>query len=188
MKSEGSDGQFPLIVRTIGSLPPSAGATLVVGIDGCGGAGKSTFAARLAEEVGGVDIVHTDDFASWDNTLNWWPRLLEQVLEPLARGEVARYQKFDWELNQLSDWREVRQPVVIVEGVSACRVEFRPFLGLKVFIDCPRDERLRRGLLRDGPGAEPQWLRWMSDEDRYMQVHHPDEVAEFIVNGSRATE
>lgn len=65
--------------------------TRIVAIDGRGGAGKSTLAARLSELLGGAPVVHTDDFASWDNPIDWWPELLAQVLEPLARGDAASF-------------------------------------------------------------------------------------------------
>jgi hypothetical protein len=65
--------EIPKAVRQ--KTPPEGMTTRVVAIDGHGGAGKSTLAKRLAKELGGAQIVETDDFASWDNPLNWWPRL-----------------------------------------------------------------------------------------------------------------
>ena len=56
----------------------------LVAVDGPGGAGKSTFAKELSEAAGAAPVVHTDDFAAADNPIDWWPRLLEQVIEPLA--------------------------------------------------------------------------------------------------------
>jgi hypothetical protein len=44
-----------------------------------------------------VDLVHTDVFASADNPLNWWPRMIDQVLEPLRAGTAARYRGCDWD-------------------------------------------------------------------------------------------
>ena len=70
--------------------------TKIVAIDGPGGAGKSTVAKRLAEELGGAPIVETDDFASWTDPLDWWPRLISDVLEPLARNEPSRYRRSNW--------------------------------------------------------------------------------------------
>ena len=59
-------------------------STRIVAIDGHGGAGKSTLAEELAGELGSAQIVHTDDFASWGFPLDWWPRLLDEVLEPVS--------------------------------------------------------------------------------------------------------
>lgn len=74
----------------------------LVAIDGPGGAGKSTFASLLAHELGGAPVVHTDDFATAENPINWWPRLREQVIEPLATGGAARYQRDGADV--LADW------------------------------------------------------------------------------------
>ena len=77
------------------SQAPQGIATRIVAIDGLGGAGKSTLAAWLAAEVD-APIIHTDDFASWVNPIDWWPALLERALEPLAAGLAARYQPTTW--------------------------------------------------------------------------------------------
>ena len=163
------------------ALPPSAGHTVVIGIDGCGGAGKSTLAASLSDLLAGSQIVHTDDFASWDDPVDWWPRLLEQVLAPLARGESGRYQRYDWDLKALAEWHEVDAPVVILEGVTATRKEFRPFLAYSIWVDCAAELRLQRGLERDGPEAESLWRAWMLAEDAYVAAHDPVENADLVV-------
>jgi len=60
----------------------------IVAIDGPGGAGKSTLAARVAGALD-AQVVRTDDFASWDEPFEWWPRLIKQVLAPLVRIRQA---------------------------------------------------------------------------------------------------
>ena len=174
-------GSLEEFVRLIPALPPSAGTTVVVGIDGCGGAGKSTLAAAIVARLPGSAVVHTDDFASWDNPTDWWPRLREQVLEPLAQGRPGRYQRYDWDARCLAEWHDVEAPIVIVEGVTATRIEFRPYLALRIWVEAPRELRLQRGLERDGPMAEPLWLEWMAAEDRYREAHRPQEIADYIV-------
>src|SRR5687768_15818090 len=133
------------LARKIKTLAPSAGDTVVVGIDGCGGAGKSTLAESLRLLIPEAVVVHTDDFAAWNNPIDWWPRLLEQVLLPISEGQPARYQRYDWTEKRLAEWHDVSAPVVIVEGVTATRKEFRPYLAYKIWVDCPRELRLQRG-------------------------------------------
>ncbi|MDQ6730128.1 MAG: (d)CMP kinase [Actinomycetota bacterium] len=72
------------------AVAPSRMRCRVVAIDGPGGAGKSTLAALVARELD-AQVGCTDDFASWDQPLEWWPRLIEQVLEPLSRNEPGRF-------------------------------------------------------------------------------------------------
>jgi uridine kinase len=163
---------------------PSAGSVVAVGVDGCGGAGKSTFAARLSEAWEGSEVVHTDDFASWDCPLDWWPRLLEQVLIPLSEGKVARYQKYDWVKREMGEWVELAASRVVLEGVSATRPEFRPYLAYRIWVECPADLRLRRGLERDGEEMEGQWREWMAAEDAYMARDTPHTQADLIIDGT----
>lgn len=41
--------------------------TKIIAIDGCGGAGKSTLATQISAALDSCPVIHTDDFASWDN-------------------------------------------------------------------------------------------------------------------------
>ena len=167
------------------ALPASAGETILVGIDGGGGSGKSTFAAWLGACLPGSVVIHTDDFASWDNPTDWWPRLLSQVLVPLAEGRPARYQRYDWPSEQLAEWHEVSAKVVLLEGVTATRREFRPYLAYRIWVDCPAVLRLKRGLERDGAEALELWRGWMAAEDAYAAEHQPREHADLLVDGTQ---
>ena len=175
------------IVESVREKPPPEGiSTKIIAVDGHGGAGKTTLAARLAEELGGAQVLQTDDFASWDNPLDWWPRLVEEVLEPLARNEPARYRRTDWGSAGHREWGEVRPAeYVILEGVSASRSAFRPFLTYSVWVDTPRELRLRRGLERDGEQARAHWEQWMAEEDEYVRRERPQERADLVVPGDQ---
>lgn len=59
--------------HVVEALMERPGPVRLVAVDGPGGAGKSTFADRLAAAAGGAPIIHTDDFASADNPIDWWP-------------------------------------------------------------------------------------------------------------------
>lgn len=164
---------------------PDGMTTRIIAVDGPGGAGKSSFAEQLAQNLGNAPIIHTDDFASWDNPLNWWPRLIEQVLEPLSHNETARYQRYDWSTKHLAEWHEIQPAAyLILEGVSSSREAFRPYIIYSIWIETPRQERLRRGLERDGETALPLWEEWMASEDEYIEREHPEQKADLIINGT----
>lgn len=160
--------------------------TRIVAIDGLGGSGKSSFALQLSRALGGAVIVHTDDFATWHNPIDWWPRLLEQALIPISRSEVARFERSRW-------GREADGEIVVVdpteylvlEGVTASREAFAPYLTYAVWVDAPAPLRLQRGLDRDGPTALEQWQAWMAQEERYRLRERPDERADLVVRGDR---
>jgi uridine kinase len=158
--------------------------TRIVAVDGPGGAGKSTFASLLAAELGGAQIVHTDDFASWDDPLEWWPRACAELLEPLAQGCTARFERSRWTSEQQPEQVEVAPAeVVLFEGVTSSREAFRAYLTYAIWIETPRVVRLERGVARDGEGARDDWVRWMAAEDEYVRLERPAERADLVLRG-----
>jgi uridine kinase len=161
------------------------GPVRLVAIDGPGGSGKSTIADRLSDAAGGAPIVHTDDFASWDNPINWWPRLFDQVIKPLANGELGRFQRYDWPSDSLREWHSVpRSPIVIVEGVTSARWEWLQHLSFVIWVETPRELRLERAVERDGPSALADWERWMAEEDDHYLRDPTKERADMVIDGT----
>ena len=74
---------------------------------------------------------------------------------------------------------------VILEGVTASREAFRPYLAYSIWIETPREVRLRRGLERDGAQARAQWEEWMEAEDRYVERERPAAHADRVLRGDR---
>ena len=175
--------------RLVSAIMERPGPVRLVAVDGPGGAGKSTFAARLSLACGNVPVIHTDDFASADNPIHWWPRLLEQVVEPLSRHEPARYQRYDWATTSLAEWHIVEPaPVVIIEGVTAGRCEWRGHLTFVIWIDTPADLRLERALARDGSEAIGDWRVGMAAEDDHYADDPTREHADVVIDGTAPTD
>lgn len=173
---------------------------LLIGIDGRGGSGKSTLARRIAALAPDTTIVEFDDFyrpspqrrrrreigdieigGDFD-----WRRVRDQMLEPLAAHGSARYQRYDWDRDELAEWHEIAPAgIVILEGNYSTRPELRDFYDLTIWVEAPHDLRLHRGLERDGQEARARWLNeWMPEEDRYLAAAHPDEHVDFVIDGS----
>jgi uridine kinase len=173
----------------VAAILAKPGPLRLVAVDGPGGAGKSTLARELSEAAGGAPVVHTDDFAAADNPIDWWPRLLEQVIEPLARGDAAHYQRYDWPSETLADWHTIEPaPIVIIEGVSAGRSEWAAHLSFLIWIETPREERLRRGVDRDGIAALDDWESWMAGEDGHYERDPTRERADVVIDGTHPVE
>ncbi len=161
----------------------------IIGIDGLGGAGKTTISAQLSDAVQSlgmpVTILHIDDFIHprcvryrddvpewkcyYDLQWNYAP-LLE--LLPAFRhdgtysGEVLLYNKDE----DGYDAQEIRIPengVVLVEGVFLQRQELSGVFDTVIYLDVPESVRLSRVLQRDGYIGDADAIR-QKYENRYF--------------------
>jgi uridine kinase len=165
-----------------------------VAIDGHGGSGKSSLAELLSERLG-AEIVHTDDFASWDNPGDWWPLLIERVFAPIMAGaRTISYPRSKWWEDHHPEpvIAQAVTPIMILEGVGSLREQLRPYISFGVFVDAPADVCLRRGLARDaghdGKSNEEiraMWQQWLDYENDYLDREHPEEHADLLVDGTK---
>ena len=179
------------------------GIYLLVAIDGPGGAGKSTLAQLLKEQLKTLGwvaaVVKHDDFYRPSNQRENqqagmigndfdWERLRDQVLIPVREGRSAYYQRYDWEADVLTEWHIIpTSDVVLVEGIYTMRCELTDLYDLKIWVECPRSIRLARGVARDGEAARAIWEQdWMPKEDDYIKTHLPHERADLSINGARS--
>ncbi len=168
------------------AAPPRLGAVRVVALDGPSGSGKSTLAEVLRGEFercgASVELVPTDHFATWDNPVSWWPRLVDGVLRPLRTGQSGHYQVMDWTGGRpsLGRSRRVEVPdVLLVEGVSAGRRSVRAALSALVWVEvASAGVRLARAVRRDGAGARPDLLRWQAFEQGWFAVDGTRDAAD----------
>ncbi|MEU5719565.1 hypothetical protein AB0G71_28115 [Streptomyces sp. NPDC020403] len=155
--------------RRLRSLPPSCGPVRIIAVDGHAGSGKTTFAGRLASALGGAPVLHLDDLATHGALFAWTDRLRAQVLDPLSRGETARYAPYDWTLRRFGAARELRPaPVVVVEGVGAGRAAVRPYLAELLWLEGDSERSWQRGRRRDGPALSEFWDGWTVAEERHF--------------------
>ncbi|MFF8728714.1 uridine kinase [Streptomyces sp. NPDC015171] len=163
-------------------LPPSLGPVRLIGVDGHAGSGKSTFAGRLAEALGGAPVLHLDDIASHEQLFAWTGRLLTQVIEPLARGESARFTPYDWHARAFGPPRPLpAAPVVLIEGVGAGRRALRPYLARLLWMELPREEAWARGRRRDGAEQREFWDGWVSAEHAHFAADPSRPHADLLV-------
>jgi uridine kinase len=177
---------------------PRKQKTFIMAVDGGGGSGKSFFVRRLQAADPSIAVVHMDDFFLPANQRTGyhepktiaadfdWHRLEGQVLKPLAQNEPGYYQRYDWQQDRLAEYHTV--PVcdlVVVEGIYTLLLDLRPYYDYAVWVECPYETRLARGLERDGEAARQVWVSdWMPAEERYLNAYQPHKCADLLVDGS----
>ncbi len=169
----------------------------LVGIDGCGGAGKSTLAKTIISRYGSGQIIHMDDFYKLSNERRKLSvgenkpsaeydisRLIRDVLEPINQVMIARYQKYDWIEDKLTEWHVIKpNGLIIIEGIYSISEHLYKYYDLTIFVECSRDLRLKRGLERDGENAFLLWKEWMEKEDQYLEEQKPQNRSDLIISG-----
>ncbi|MEW9501688.1 uridine kinase family protein [Jeotgalibacillus marinus] len=171
---------------------------MLIGIDGCGGAGKSTL-AQAFKEVNSekVSVIHMDDFykpsklrgsiETNDIGGNWdCERVREQVLLPLSKNQNTQYQRYDWHEDVMAEWHDVLSGgVLVIEGCYSLVEELESYYDFKIWIDSPRDLRLARGIERDGEQKRHLWEKiWMPDEELYIETQKTKDKVDLIIDGA----
>ena len=186
------------IRKLLASKVPKVGEILFIAVDGHGGSGKSTFATWLGKNLS-AEVVRQDDFASWDNPLNWWPLVIEKVFTPIQNGsKTISYARSKWWENHnpepVVDQPVTNQPVtnpMILEGVSSSRREFRDYISLSIFVDTPEGLCLQRGIERDMSTGKTReeltqiWNEYLKEENEYIERDQPKIHADIVIDGTR---
>ncbi|MDG4796016.1 hypothetical protein O7615_19325 [Micromonospora sp. WMMD1082] len=200
------------LARRVLAGPARLGRTRLVAVDGPSGAGKTAFAARLADAVatatqdavatathdavatgthdaiaGGPVVVHTDDLLDgWDDQLTFWNRLEEGVLAPMRAGQAGTYRRYSWARRRFlpTPVPVSVASVLIVEGVSAARAAAAAELTLSVFVTAPQPVRLTRAVVRDGPSILPELRRWHDTERAHFAADDTEARADLVVDGA----
>ena len=183
--------------------------TLIVGIDGAGGAGKSTISDTLEKELRSEgynvavfhidDMIHpravryNDDYPQWEQYyyLQWrYDYFMREVISPIREGRsLGAIELYDKENDSyktvLSDIPA--GSIVIVEGVFLLRSELEGAFDVTVYIDVSKEERLERVLKRDGYIGDSEAIlkkyneRYFPAEDHYFEECSPKERADIII-------
>ncbi|MFJ2772631.1 uridine kinase [Streptomyces sp. NPDC087300] len=179
----GPRSALPRLAGALRALAPSCGPVRIVAVDGHAGSGKSTFARRLADALGGAPVLRLDDLASHDALFDWTERLRRDVIGPLSRGEAARYAVYDWTGRRFGPADQVLPPapVVLVEGVGAGRAALRPFLARLLWMDVPQEEAWARGRHRDGAVQSDFWDGWEPAERQHFAKDPSRPFADLLV-------
>lgn len=172
------------VLDLAGTRPARLGEGRLVCVDGPAGSGKTTLASRVAGLAPGASVVHTDDLLAGWGGLAGLPDTLGRLLEPLSRGEPGRWRRWDWHHDGWAEWHTVEPGgLLVVEGVGAWWPGHADLVAVLVWVVADPDERLRRGLARDGDAMRDHWLRWARDEQRHHAAAGTEQAADVRVDG-----
>jgi uridine kinase len=167
---------------------PRLGTTRLVSIDGPAGSGKTSLAERLTPVLTARGLMstvrHMDDvYEGWtglDESLT--RRITDQLLEPLAAGTTARWQRYDWHAERFDVWETLDPPdVLILEGCGSGANAFASYISLLVWVEAPADVRIERAVARDGEQMLPNWLAWMEVESAHFDANRTKARADVLL-------
>ncbi|HLO67568.1 MAG TPA: uridine kinase [Holophaga sp.] len=145
--------------------------TLLMGIVGGSGSGKTSIAQELLRRMGeeGLDALLLDMDAyyaplevvkarfhggpiNWDHPRAFDLELMASHLESLRNGDPIRKPIYDFKTSDRTGWEEPIHPgqVVLLEGLLLFALpELRAHLEVKIFVDTDADIRILRRIQRD---------------------------------------
>jgi uridine kinase len=152
-------------------------------IDGRSGSGKTDLARRMVETMPATTLVRLDDiYPGWDGLEAGSRHVHDHVLEPLAAGQPARWQRWDWESGAPAEWHDVdpARPL-IVEGCGSLSRANRALADLGIWVELDAPTRKLRALARDGEAYVPHWDRWAAQEEAFIAREHPRDLADRVL-------
>lgn len=163
------DHGYFLTVRAIQELRDKKRGSVLVGIGGPSGSGKSSLATKVASVLGGAVVtmenyhdpsLFVDDNSDFDAID--FPQLIRN-LEDLLQGKDIMMPEFDFQEKKRSGFVLMKAPksgVVLVEGTYALNSRLRPLLDIRVAVVCRLEAFILTCFLKSaGTLARP--YRWI---------------------------
>lgn len=141
--------------------------TMIIGIAGGTGSGKTTLTRRLKERFGGhVSVLYHDNYYKQHDDMPFEERCklnydhpdafdtdrMIQDIQALRRGETVHCPTYDYTVhNRSAETVEVHPTkVILIEGILIFEnKELRDLMDIKIFVDTDADVRILRRILRD---------------------------------------
>lgn len=183
--------------------------SIIIGIAGGSGSGKSTFTNRVKKYFGDdVTVIYHDNYyrrqdgipfekrvtVNYDHPDSLETDLLVEHLKQLKAGKTVECPVYDYNQHNRSD--EIitiePKPVILVEGILLLADErIRDLLDIKVYVEADADERILRRILRDVEergrdlhGIINQYLATVKPM-HYMYVEPTRAKADIVINSGK---
>ena len=183
--------------------------SIIIGIAGGSGSGKSTFTNRVKKYFGDdVTVIYHDNYyrrqdgipfekrvtVNYDHPASLETDLLVEHLKQLKAGKTVECPVYDYNQHNRSD--EIitiePKPVILIEGILLLADErIRDLLDIKVYVEADADERILRRILRDVEergrdlhGIIDQYLATVKPM-HYMYVEPTRAKADIVINSGK---
>ena len=141
--------------------------SIIIGIAGGTGSGKSTFTNRIKEEFGErVSVIYYDNYykahddmsfeerklINYDHPDSFETDLLVEHLHKLKEGIPVQCPVYDYSIHNRTDRTIEIKPadVIIIEGILVLYDKrLSDMMDIKIFVDADADERILRRVIRD---------------------------------------
>lgn len=183
--------------------------TIVIGIAGGTGSGKSTFTNRLkAEFKDDVAVIYHDNYyhrqdelpfekrkkVNYDHPEAFETDLLLTQLQLLKGGNAVECPVYDYSQHNRSQDTMTIQPrkVILLEGILVLADEkLRKLLDIKIYVEADADERILRRVIRDVKergrdieGVAEQYLTTVKPM-HYLYVEPTRPLADIVINSGK---
>ena len=180
--------------------------SILIGIAGGTGSGKSTFTNRLKEAFGDrVSVLYYDNYYKRRDDLPFEERkkinydhpdafetdMLIDHIRKLRDGQEVECPIYDYTVHNRSDETITIRPadVILVEGIMVLQNdELRSLLDIKVYVEADADERILRRVIRDVKergrdveGIAKQYLTTVKPM-HYLYVEPTRAKADIVIN------
>ena len=170
---------------------------LIVAIDGYAGAGKSTLAIWLSQQLPTSQILALDDFyrplSSQQQQLQAEPAVqaylptqlvVEQIMRPLYQGQTAIWRALDWLTQSRSPEKQISaQGVVIVDGVFSTHKDLMPWVDVSIMVSTAIETCQRRVVAR--PQPDTAWLaHWQTTEEWFHKHNNTHSKVDWVIAGN----
>lgn len=180
--------------------------TVIIGIAGGTGSGKSTFTNRLKEAFrDDVAVLYYDNYyrvqdnipfeerkkVNYDHPDAFETELLLEQLWDLKEGKTIACPLYDFSRHNRSDQLVMVEPrkVILLEGILVLADErLRKLMDIKVYVEADADERILRRVIRDVKergrdieGVAEQYLTTVKPM-HYLYVEPTRALADIVIN------
>ena len=180
--------------------------TIIIGIAGGTGSGKSTFTRKLKKEFeDDVAVLYHDNYyrdqsdipleehrkTNYDHPDAMETELLVRQLQELKEGKTIQCPTYDYTLHTRSSEVVTVEPkkVILLEGILVLADErLRDLMDIKVYVEADADERILRRIIRDVKergrdmeGVVEQYLTTVKPM-HYLYVEPTRSTADIVIN------